>query len=90
MDEHATQRFWAKVDPCRTDGCALFLAGATGKGYAQFWLDGKKILAHHVLVGKPPAGLEWDHVKSRGCLNRNCVWPGHLEAVTRSENARRA
>jgi len=35
--------------------------------------------------GAIPIGLEIDHL----CRNRKCCNPKHLEAVTRSENARR-
>ncbi len=83
------QRFWSKVDPCRTDGCALWLAYVNPNGYGHFKFNYVWNLAHHFLVGKPPEGLVWDHVKDRGCTHRNCVWPGHLEAVTRLENTRR-
>ena len=81
-------RFWAKVDPCRTDGCKVWVAGESG-GYGIFSLHGKPIRAHHFLVGVPPVGLMWDHVKERGCLNRNCICPEHLELVTSGENSRR-
>ncbi len=75
------QRFWNKVDPCRTDGCAIWMA-RIHDGYGRFYLNGKEIQAHHFLVGEAPAGLEWDHL----CRVRSCVWPEHLEAVTRSVN----
>lgn len=83
------QRFWSYVDPCRTDGCALWL-GATTNGYGNFSIEGEPRIAHHFLVGRPPKGMHWDHVKSRGCTHRNCVWPDHLELVTPAENNRRA
>lgn len=82
-------RFWSHVDPCRTDGCALWLGGRTSDGYGVLRFGGKGGLAHHFLVGRPPKGLEWDHVKERGCTHRNCVWPAHLELVTHAENIRR-
>ena len=80
------QRFWSKVDPCRTDGCALWLAGTTRHGYGRINIEGKDVLAHHFLVGKPPKGLELDHVKARGCTHKNCIWPEHLELVTHRTN----
>lgn len=82
------QRFWSHVDPCRTDGCALWLA-QTVLGYGRFKVGGRTIQAHHFLVGKAPEGLEWDHVKARGCVHRNCVWPDHLEMVSHQENVSR-
>ncbi len=85
----AEARFWALVDPCRTDGCALWLGKLNDGGYGRFTLNGKRIRAHHFLVGEPPVGLVWDHVKERGCTHRNCIWPDHLEAVTSVENIQR-
>lgn len=72
------ERFWSKVDPCRTDGCALWLGALQPSGYGVF----DKKSAHSFLVGRAPDGLQWDHVRERGCLHKNCVWPDHLEAVT--------
>lgn len=82
------QRFWAKVDPCRTDGCAVWMSRIDADGYGRFW-NGKDTRAHHFLVGKPPSGLVWGHVKERGCSHRNCVWPEHLELVTSGINTLR-
>lgn len=79
------QRFWRQVDPCRTDGCAVWVGYVLPDGYAQFNFEGKTHKAHHFLVGLPSSGLEWDHL----CRVRHCVWPEHLELVTRSENIRR-
>lgn len=79
------QRFWSQCDPTRTDGCVIWLGTITQNGYGQFGLNGKRIYAHHFLRGHPPKGLDTDHL----CRNRACVWPDHLEFVTRVENARR-
>ncbi len=78
------ERFWSHVDPCRTDGCAVWLR-PTGDGYGSFWNGIKLIAAHHFLIGKPPLGLVTDHL----CHNRACIWPEHLEFVTQSTNVRR-
>lgn len=57
------QRFWSHVDPCRTDGCMVWI-GASFKGYGQFSLGMNMIPAHHFLAGKPPENLVWDHLLS--------------------------
>jgi hypothetical protein len=93
-------RFWPKVlVPQDGEGypvlqtCWLWLAGRTNRGYGAFWLDGMSrqahVVAYELTFGKVPAGLVLDHVKERGCVNRHCVNPYHLEAVTDLENVRR-
>lgn len=86
--EERVAAFWAKVDPCRTDGCALWLGSTNRDGYGTFRVDGRTTGAHQFLIGKAPKGLEWDHVRER-CSHRNCVWPDHLEAVTHKQNVLR-
>jgi len=41
--------------------------------------------AYEQFIGPIPSGLTVDHL----CFERRCVNPGHLEAVTNEENARR-
>lgn len=43
-------------------------------------------LAYEVLVESIPEGFDIDHL----CMNRGCINPDHLEAVTHQENTRRA
>ena len=73
-----------------TDSCWLWKASKTGSGYGKVWYAGRLQQAHRVvyelLNGEIPAGLDLDHVKARGCTSRLCVWPEHLEPVTRRVN----
>ena len=88
------QRFWSKVDPCRTDGCWIWCGWTDRKGgYALFYAETQTVLVHrwayeHFMTAIP-VGYEIDHVKTRGCNNRSCVYPGHLEPVKHLENQRR-
>jgi hypothetical protein len=54
-------------------------------GYGQIKDKGKYVWVHHVFKGRPPEGLETDHL----CETRDCSRPSHLEWVTREENLRR-
>ena len=88
-DSRLPLRFWTKVQP-QSNGCWEWTAAKDGKGYGAFNIGGKMRLAHRVaydtLIGPMPKGLESDHL----CRNISCVYPAHIEPVTRSENLRRA
>lgn len=78
-----------------TDSCWLWIKGALNKyGYAPLGWQGRNSSAHRIvyelLVGPIPNGLELDHVKEKGCTNKHCVNPEHLEPVTHAENMARA
>ncbi len=85
-------RFWRYVDPCRTDGCAIWTGHINHGGYGYFYAgNGARNQAAHrwiyeQAIGSIPPGLQIDHVKSRGCTHRSCVWPQHLEVVTQAVN----
>ena len=70
----------------KTDSCWLWQGNIlhTRGGYGSIWDPRckKKIRAHHFLVGRPPKGMEWDHL----CKTVHCVRPDHLELVTIHEN----
>lgn len=87
-------RFWAKVALPNEQGCMLWLRATNEDGYGRFYLNGKAERAHRVsyllAYGLIPEGTEIDHVRAKGCANRHCVAPLHLEAVTHAENNRRS
>ena len=96
-DQRLPGRFWSKVTVDDVTGCWLWTAAKTDRGYPNFgsWptigkCTGAHRVAYEVLVGPIPEGWTIDHVRSRGCVNRHCVNPAHLEAVTYWENNIRA
>jgi hypothetical protein len=97
-------RFWANVNKHglapehRPDlgPCWPWQGSRFAAGYGQFKLAGRnrraQQVAHELLVGPIPEGLELDHL----CRVRHCVkvvadehGPAHLELVTAAENVRR-
>lgn len=89
------ERFWSRVDTSSgPEGCWLWQGYRLPKGYGTVQHGGKRWYAHRMaytlLVGPIAEGLELDHVKDRGCSNRHCVNPAHLEPVTHAENNRRS
>lgn len=83
------ERFWQKVDCREADECWEWKAAKYTNGYGII-RDGSKIRSAHRLSyalahGEIPEGLVIDHL----CLNKGCVNPAHLEAVTHRENTLR-
>lgn len=76
-----------------SSGCLLWQGRVHWTGYGAFSKNGKWLQAHRVvyehLVADIPDGMSIDHVYERGCRNKSCVNPAHLEAVTMQENIRR-
>lgn len=98
MDDRTLAAFWERF--VRTPyGCLVWTGYYNPKTrYGSFTIqeDGgvKTHLAHRLawtlLVGPIPKGLVVDHGNpERGCLNRGCGEPSHLELVTQAENLRR-
>lgn len=83
-------------------GCWVFTGALNSAGYARVSVDGRKRLlhrvAHELLVGPIPAGLDVDHrchnndlacAGGTSCSHRACWRPDHLTTATRSENTLR-
>lgn len=82
-----SERFWSKVD--KSGDCWEWTASKGSHGYGQLQCSVPKrtvLLAHRISYeiahGPIPAGLVIDHK----CLNRGCVNPDHLRAVSHKQN----
>lgn len=89
IDEHVLRRFYEKVGLPDENGCMLWLAGTTGKGYGQLELNGRRVRAHRlayvIFNGEEiPEG----HVVRHTCDRPLCVAPEHLELGTVADNNR--
>jgi hypothetical protein len=85
------ERFLKRVSPCPITGCWWWTGFCDGWGYGRFHSGVAGMVpahrwAHMHFIGPIPAGLEVDHL----CKQPSCVNPAHLEAVTGTENRRRA
>ena len=86
-------RFWPKVGTQGPKECWPWVGSMAGKGYGHVWDGVRTVPAHRVaweLTNGPiPDGMEIDHVRTRGCILRNCCNPAHLEPVTHETNVQR-
>lgn len=93
MARSAMDRFLEKTEFSFDTGCVLWTAALDESGYGSFRADGRSVRAHRwiweQLHGPVPARMDLDHVRARGCTNRHCVNPDHLEPVTHRENVLR-
>lgn len=88
------ERRFALTTSADESGCWLWLGSVKENGYGQFRYrrpDGRvkngyaHRASHQFFKGAIPDDLHIDHL----CLNKVCVNPDHLEAVTRQENTKR-
>lgn len=86
------ERFLNKIEP-QENGCWLWTGSLDKGGYGRFKFRGSNWKAARVSytlwVSEIPEGFQIDHVKARGCTNKSCVCPDHLEAVTQQVNLNR-
>lgn len=88
------ERIASKIAVDEETGCWLWTACLDRHGYARLQVGKRKTVGAHravweILVGKIPPGKVIDHVRKRGCVNRHCVNPAHMEPVTGKTNTLR-
>ena len=83
----AEARFWQKVE--KSADCWNWIGVKNSGGYGQLQVKGRMVYAHRyayeLLTGPIPSGLTIDHL----CRNRACVYPAHMEPVSRGGNVLR-
>lgn len=86
-------KFWRNVDKRGPDECWPWLGSVHHSGYGVIQVGGVQRQAHRIAYeltfGAIPDGLTIDHVRSRGCVRRDCMNPSHLEPVTGRVNSQR-
>lgn len=70
-------------------GCHLWLGPQNPAGYGHFNFEYKRVLAHRLAYFFKKGPIAPDLVIDHLCMNKLCVNPFHLEAVSAAENARR-
>jgi len=87
------ETFWLHVE--KTDTCWIWTGAVQSSGYGSVGIGNRRTALAHRLsyeahAGPIPDGYTIDHVVTRGCTDKRCVRPDHLEPVTHAENNRRA
>ena len=77
------------ISGSKTDSCIIWPFSRSVYGYANYWLDGKSIHAHRVVLtlyrGEAPTPKhQCAHICGKGHLG--CVNPSHLRWATHQEN----
>lgn len=79
-------RFWSKVS-IPADGCWLWQAADSGRGYGRVWFRGKVRVASRVAF-ELTRGYEPTQRVLHSCDEPRCVNPSHLSEGSQSENMR--
>lgn len=75
-----SDRFFSHVE--KTNGCWLWLAVKSRRGYGRIFLNGRTVAAHRVSLLLAGRSVPSDRVVDHVCRNRACVNPDHLRMVT--------
>ena len=87
---HTVTSLLARTVPRTDSECREWTGPRTKGGYGTVSDAGRSTTVHRVMyelaVGPIPLGYTIDHVATRGCVSRACIWPPHLEAVSHRTN----
>lgn len=90
LTDRQRKNFWAKIEKAGPDECWTWTGAKTPKGYGQFKVMPKSVLATHVSLveagfERPPAPGNFA-LHSDRCVSPSCVNPQHLRWGTNAEN----
>jgi hypothetical protein len=85
LTEKDIQRFWSKVDKRGPDECWPWTA-FTDKGYGQFEVANRPILAHRIAYALVYGTFSKELCVCHTCDNPSCCNPTHLFLGTRLDN----
>lgn len=78
------RRFWSKVD--KSGECWVWTASLQNKGYGQFQMRGKMMLAHRVSWELENGPIPDNQCVLHRCDNRKCVRTAHHFLGTKADN----
>jgi hypothetical protein len=84
MKTNIPRDFYSQIK--KTDSCWVWIGVTNDAGYGMYKGKSAHRLSYTIHKGKIGSGLSIDHL----CRRHDCVNPSHLDAVSHSENIRRA